>query len=71
MNCKNCNTEIPEERLEAINTEYCINCADEYTEKIVGITVWDKTCPTTMLVSESDANEYWRMERGEGRFSRF
>ena len=72
MYCKNCDSEIPLERLEAVpTTRYCVNCVDKHTDKMVGITVWDKTTPTTLVILESEANEYWRLERGEGRFSRF
>lgn len=72
MNCKICNKRIPKQRLKAVpDTEYCVNCVDEHSDTMVGITVWDKTCPTTLVVNESDANEYWRLERGEGRFGRF
>ncbi len=69
MNCKSCNKKISIKRLKAIpETEYCVECSEE--QKMLGITVWDKTCPMVQIVKKSEADEFWRFEHGEGRFTR-
>lgn len=71
VKCSNCNKRISRDRLEVFpDTKYCVKCVDHFTEKIVGITVWDKMTPTTVLVSKSQAEEYKRTEQIDSRLGR-
>lgn len=48
--CRICQTEIPKERLEAINTDTCINCSQE-PKKVCYMDYYHKTAPEMVVVS--------------------
>lgn len=63
MNCTKCNTEIPEERLEAIpGTKTCVGCSD--VEKYVGfMDFYHKTAPELVMIRSNDKEAVRRAER--------
>lgn len=70
MKCINCGKKIPIGRLEVLpNTRVCVNCSKE--EVKVGITIWDKTSPSMVVVDKDEAKEFFRCEQIDGRMSRF
>lgn len=69
MKCIKCGEIIAKERLDALpTTQTCVKCSD--VQKRVGITIWNKTTPTLVIVDENEAEEFQRLERGDGRSSR-
>lgn len=69
MNCIVCKKRIPKKRLAVLpETKTCVKCSLE--EPIVGITVWDKATPELVIVKSDEAEQYWKLERSEGRLGR-
>jgi hypothetical protein len=67
--CIECGQSIPQERLEALpDTETCVLHSKE--QKRVGVTVWDRKTPELIIVQESEAEFFRRMEKLDGRESR-
>jgi len=68
--CQVCGKKIPKVRLNVLpETKHCVKCSD--SDASVGITVWeDKHTPVMLKVSPEEAEEYWRLERAEGREDR-
>jgi len=69
VNCTNCQSEIPVERLEVLpHTTTCVNCSTE--KRKVCFTVYDhKTAPSLIVIDGSD-REAIRMARRVHRRSR-
>jgi len=69
MNCIVCENEICQERIDLLpHIKTCVKCSD--TKRKIGISVWDKTTSTFLCLSSEDAEEYWRLERMDGRLGR-
>lgn len=53
--CKKCGCEIPPERVEALDTNFCINCTDGFQPSVTGFMVYgSKTAGEIAIVSNSN-----------------
>ena len=63
MKCIKCNTQIPEERLEAIpDTLHCVNCSD-VKKKVGFMDFYHKTAPELVLVNPDSKEDLRRAKR--------
>jgi hypothetical protein len=62
MKCSVCETEIPQERLEALpDTIYCIECAKRHVVPVKGVMTYDhKTAPTLCIMDGRYFDEDWK-----------
>ncbi len=57
MHCLDCNNEIPKARIEAVpDTDYCVNCADKYTEPIVGRMIYNHKTAGEVIFAQGKEN---------------
>lgn len=69
VNCIKCGKKIPKVRLKALpDTKHCVRCVDE--KESIGIMVWDGTATRLEIVSSEEAEEYWKYEKVEEKFTK-
>ena len=57
VNCFDCNNKIPEARLEALpDVEYCVNCADKHTERVVGRMIYSHKTAGELVFASGKEN---------------
>ena len=57
MNCFDCGDVIPEARLEAVpDTEYCVNCSDNHTERVVGRMIYNHKTAGEVIIAKGKEN---------------
>ena len=57
MNCLDCGNEIPELRMQAVpDTEYCVKCADKYTERVVGRMIYSHKTAGELVLARGKEN---------------
>ena len=57
MHCLDCNNETPKARIEAVpDTDYCVNCADKYTEPIVGRMIYNHKTAGEVIFAQGKEN---------------
>lgn len=69
MLCKKCGKKIPKARLQALpDTTTCVKCSEVQAK--MGVTIWDGTTSVVEIVDGTEAEEFQRYERGDGRLGR-
>ena len=57
MICLECETEIPEARLEAVpDAEYCVNCTDKYSTPIIARVIYSHKCDSELFIAKGKEN---------------
>jgi hypothetical protein len=57
VNCSDCGNVIPEARIEAVpDTEYCVNCADNHTERVVGRMIYNHKTAGEVIFARGKEN---------------
>ena len=57
MKCFDCQMEIPQARLDALpDTEYCVHCADNYTERVVGRMIYSHKTAGELVLARGKEN---------------
>ena len=57
MNCHDCNTTIPQARLDAApGTRYCVRCAPAHTPRVLGRMIWPHKTGGELIVAVGDEN---------------
>ena len=57
MKCFDCGSDIPAARLQAVpDTDYCVNCADKYTEPVVGRMIYNHKTAGEVVIARGREN---------------
>ncbi len=57
MKCFDCQMEISEARLQAVpDTEYCVNCIDNHTERVVGRMIYSHKTAGELVFASGKEN---------------
>ena len=68
MNCKDCGTEIPKERIELGYSDYCVKCSDNHNAGVVGFMDFaHKTGGEIVIVKRDDAEALRLADRANKR----
>ena len=57
MICLDCETQIPEARLEAVpDAEYCVNCTDKNSTPIIARVIYSHKCDSELFIAKGKEN---------------
>jgi len=56
VNCIDCGNEIPDARLEILDTEYCVNCADKHAPPVVARMIYSHKTAGEVFIARGKEN---------------